>query len=771
MPEANINPIQSEAPPPITAKNVDLSNCDREQIHLVNAIQPHGVLLVLNESTLSIIQVSANTESFLGLSSEAMIGQTIDCLLDNENVAALRSQLATKNLADGFAHLLTVSCVHTNERFHLFGNRIDDLLLLEFERPNDTERFSDTNQFLRLNNTIQQLRGSTSLLQFIGVVVNQIRDWTGFERVMAYRFDTDGCGEVVAESKSPELEAYLGLHYPASDIPAPARRLFMLSPLRHLPNVDYLPVPLIPENPPLLNGRTVDLSYSFLRSVSVMYSGYLRNMGAKATMVLPLIKDGELWGLISCLHHSTPKYMPYESRIPVEFLAQIMSQMMNDREKMDYYGYRSQLDQTLHQLAAALERTKTFEQALVSGKVNLLTTIDAQGVALIINGKLTLLGKTPTEQQIGLLVVWLAQQDGLIFSTRRLPHDFPLAQTFKVIASGVLSIRFSLANSDGIIWFRPEAQQEVSWAGNPNKPVEVIEEGQEIRLFPRTSFALWKEYSSGQSRFWLTCELEYAKQLRQVISDIMVNRTSLLTQINAELERSNAELEAFAYVASHDLKEPLRGIHNFAELIKLENNVHSPEKRLRRIETILSLTNRMDSLLESLLKYSRIGLSELDLQSTHIGNLVSQSIDVLKQANPEMGVTFTIQPTLPVIDCDRMRVEIIFHNLILNAIKYNDKAEKTVEIGCNTSVNPVEFYVRDNGIGIPTHYQEHVFQLFRRLHGSDEFGGGNGTGLTTAQKAIKRHGGRIWMESSENVGTTFYFTLAPDLISKKEMIR
>ena len=219
------------------------------------------------------------------------------------------------------------------------------------------------------------------------------------------------------------------------------------------------------------------------------------------------------------------------------------------------------------------------------------------------------------------------------------------------------------------------------------------------------------------------------------------------------------------------MKEPLRGIHNFAELIKLENNVHSPEKRLRRIETILSLTNRMDSLLESLLKYSRIGLSELDLQSTHIGNLVSQSIDVLKQANPEMGVTFTIQPTLPVIDCDRMRVEIIFHNLILNAIKYNDKAEKTVEIGCNTSVNPVEFYVRDNGIGIPTNYQEHVFQLFRRLHGSDEFGGGNGTGLTTAQKAIKRHGGRIWMESSENVGTTFYFTLAPDLISKKEMIR
>ena len=756
----------------VTSHNVDLSNCDREQIHLINAIQPHGVLWVLEEATLKIVQASANSISFLGLPGAEVPGQTLDNLLTADAIQTLKAQLDSTELTLNFAYLLTSACISgSSQRFHVFGNRMDDLLILEFERAAAVGDFSDTDQFLKLSETIQQLRGSSSLLGFITVAVTQIRNFTGFERVMAYRFDTDGSGEVIAEAKSPELEAYLGLHYPASDIPLPARRLFALSALsalRHLPNVDYVPVPLLPEFARPDDKLPVDLSCTFLRSVSVMYSGYLQNMGVKATLVMPLMKEGKLWGLISCMHHSAPKYVPYERRIPVEFLGQIVSQMMNDRENLDHYTYRTRLDRTQRRLADALDRINNIQDALLSENTNLLSVLDAGGVALIIDGNLTLLGQTPAEHHVNLLVDWLAQQEELAFCTRNLSRLYPAAKVFSQDASGLLSVRWSKKTSDGIIWFRPEEQQEVHWAGNPNKPVEVSHEGNEDRLTPRGSFALWKETSQAQSRRWLDCELDYAKDLSQAVFTAIVERATVFAHQNTELERSNTELNAFAYAASHDLKEPLRGIHNFAELLKMEYEKVLPERGMQRIETILGLVKRMDNLLESLLRYSRIGLTDLDLQNNALGPIVAQTLEVFKLAYPEAGVTFTVQPDLPVLECDRMRVDIIFSNLILNACKYNDSTEKIVDIGCDVSVEPPVFFVRDNGIGIHPDFHDFVFQLFRRLNNRTEFVAGNGTGLTITQKAVKRHGGRIWLDSSPGLGSTFYFTLAPEQTVKKE---
>lgn len=747
----------------ITSENVDLSNCDREQIHLSNAIQPHGVLWVLDEVSMRIVQASANSTSFLGLTCTELIGKTLDSLLEIEAIDALTIQIANTELTLNFAYLLSSPCIpDSSQCFHVFGNRVDGLLLLEFERASVVGDFSDTDQFLRLSETIQQLRGSSSLLGFISVAVTQIRNFTGFERVMAYRFDTDGSGEVIAEARKPELEAYLGLHYPASDIPLPARRLFAMSALRHLPDVDYVPVPLISALKIPSDKVSVDLSYSFLRSVSVMYTSYLRNMGAKATLVMPLMKEGKLWGLVSCINHTRPKYVPYERRIPVEFLGQIVSQMMSDRENLDHYTYRDSLNQTQRQLVDAMDRLDNIQDALTLNEINLLSVIDAAGVALIINGHITLLGQTPVEEQVHLLVAWLAEQDELLISTRNLSRQISATPYFCPQVSGILSTRWTRRTSDGIIWFRPEEHQEVHWAGNPNKPVEISHNGAEVLLTPRASFALWKEVTHGQSRRWLDCELDYANELSQSIFTAIVERATLLAHHNAELERSNVELDAFAYAASHDLKEPLRGIHNFAELLKLENGNTLPVQGMQRIETILGLVKRMDKLLESLLRYSRIGLTDLDLQNNAIGSILEQTIEVFKQAYPKAGVMFTVQTELPILACDRMRVDIIFSNLIINAHKYNDKAEKTVEIGCDASIDPPIFYVRDNGIGIHADFHDLIFQLFRRLHNREQFGAGNGTGLTIVQKAVKRHGGRIWLDSSPGFGSTFYFTLAPE---------
>ncbi|WP_295392805.1 ATP-binding protein [uncultured Thiodictyon sp.] len=745
-------------PGEVTAQTLDLSNCDREPIHLVTTIQPHGALLVLAEPTLLAIQASANAAGFLDLPDAPVIGQTLDQLLGEADARTLRTRLDAADPTDALAHLLYLP----DRRLHLFGHRNDGLVLLELERGSDASERMRSEILFGLPDMVGQLQRTPSLNSLLAVLVERIRTLSGFERVMAYRFDQDGSGEVVAEVRAPQLDAYLGLHYPASDIPAPARRMFALSALRHLPDVDYVPVPLLPQSLPATGGQPVDLSYSFLRSVSVMYSDYLRNMGAKATLVMPLLKDGALWGLISCMQHSTPRYLTYEQRVPIELLTQVASQLMGHREDLDHAAYRARLDRVLHQLADAMAASEPYHAALVAGDTNLLAAIDADGAALIIDGKATLLGNTPSAGQVRLIADWLAQQDEVVFSTHHLAQAFPPAAAFSAEASGVLSIRLARADADLAIWFRPEALAQIHWAGDPNKPVEIDTQDREIRLRPRTSFAVWKETVRGQSRPWLDCERDYAKRLRQAIFDAMAERTRVLERMNAELERSNLDLDAFAYAASHDLREPLRGIHNFADLLKMEDAAHLSDRGRQRLATILRLTGRMDYLLESLLRYARVLRNAPELEACPIGALVAETAEIIQAIFSGEQIAIGIQPDLPAVACDRARVSVVFQNLIVNAIKYNDQAEKRIDIGCLADRTPPVFFVRDNGIGIAPAQRALIFALFRRLHGRDDYGGGAGVGLTIAQKVVKRHGGRIWVESVPGQGSTFYFTLAAD---------
>ena len=752
----------------VTVNTVDLSSCDREQVHLIGAIQPHGALLVLEEPSLKIVQASTNCARFLNTPCEELVGQSLELLLGADHTATVRNQLLSKKLNDGFAHLISLPLLEQQDGLvHITGNRVDGFLLLEFERSGTISLNPAYEYSANLQDMIQQLYTSSDLLSFMTKVVKQIRGLTDFERVMIYRFAKDGSGEVIAEAKEADLEAYLGLHYPASDVPQPARRLFALSPLRHLPDVDYVPVSLFPECSPLPEGRPVDLSYSFLRSVSVLHTTYLRNMGVKATLVMPLMKHGHLWGLVSCQHHSQPKYIKYEQRFPLELLSRIISLRIGDLENLDQYSYSSQLKQVNINLVNEMGQAQNCHDALFMGKTNLLNGIDANGTALIEDGKVTLLGVTPSEQQIGLLVEWLSLQETTILATNCLPHDCPAAEGFSDIASGLLAIRLSRSSLTWVLWFRPEVISETHWAGDPNKPVIIDADGQESRLQPRTSFALWKKIVRGQSQPWLDCEIEHASKLRQSLLDILFERTEQLLQINTELEFSNQALNSFVYASFHDLKEPLRGIHNYVELLKLENHESLSEQGLKRIETILYLTDRMHHFLDALLQYSHIANIDEERQPGSINSVLEEITDVLIKSNPNARVTVNIQPGMPDVPCNQTGVKVIFQNLITNALKYNRATEKVINIGCNLVNDVSVFFVQDNGIGISTEFHKYIFQPFKRLHGHKDFGGGSGLGLAITQKAIARQGGRIWVESTEGQGARFCFTLTPEPVEEK----
>ena len=244
------------------------------------------------------------------------------------------------------------------------------------------------------------------------------------------------------------------------------------------------------------------------------------------------------------------------------------------------------------------------------------------------------------------------------------------------------------------------------------------------------------------------------------------SQASLLNQ-SIELSRSNKELDDFAYIASHDLKEPLRGIHNYATFLLEDYRDRLDGTGKDRLETLTRLTARMEALINDLLHFSRVGRVELATVESDLNCVVSDVLDTLHISLEEHGVEVRIPRPLPTVICDETRVGELFRNLITNAAKYNDKPVRWIEIGVQERADQddgsgekgIVFYVRDNGIGIREKHFETIFRIFKRLHGRDKFGGGTGAGMSIVNKIVEGHNGRVWLESEEGEGTTFYFTL------------
>lgn len=749
----------------VTTQTVDLTNCDKEPIHIPGSIQPHGMLLVLKEPQLEIVQVSNNTFDFLGLHPQELLNKELKELLDPKQISSIKACIL-----EDFESLNPLRITINNQDnpliFDGIIHRLDGVLILELEPTQSKDVVSFFSFYHLVKGSIAKTQNGSTLDEMCQVIVKEVRKITGFDRVMVYQFDSEGAGRVIAEDTLENLSPYLGLHYPALDIPKQARQLFTLNLLRLIPDVNYQPAELFPTQNPV-NNRPLDLSLSVLRSVSLCHTEYLNNMGVTASMSISLIKDKHLWGLIACHHHSA-KYVTYEVRTACEFLGQVMSLELAGKEENENLDYKMKLKTIQSQLVESISEQENIMDGLVKEQSNLLNLCSAKGVAVCANGHLLLIGKTPEEPDVQDLIAWVEKkfnQD--IFYTDSLSKVYPAAEKFKNAASGLLALSISKVQKNYVLWFRPEVLQTVNWGGNPNKPVEVEQDGS-LRLSPRKSFAMWQETVRLKSLPWKQCEIDAVLELRSAIVGIVLRKADELARINIELARSNSELDAFAYIASHDLKEPLRGIHNYSSFLLEDYADVLNEDGVTKLQTLVRLTQRMEDLIESLLHFSRLGRVELVMQKTNLNQLVKSVIDVLSiSLLKETKVDIRIPRSLPVIRCDRVQVSEVFSNLIGNAIKYNNKTDKWVEIGFLDSaegrgeeeVSPIVFYVRDNGIGIREKHHEAIFRIFKRLHTPNKYGGGTGAGLTIAKKIVERHGGTIWVESTYGEGSTFYFTL------------
>ncbi|MEI6046118.1 MAG: ATP-binding protein [Chloroflexota bacterium] len=759
----------------VKSQELDLSSCDREPIHILGRIQPHGLLLVLQEPELTILQVSANSTHFTGFAPEALFNQTLSLILEPEQVEQLKAVIQHRKLEGNPYYISTFKLKGQHQLFDGIVHRFRGSLIFELEVVTPTENLASSNSYALVKTILSKLHEEFTIREFCQEITEQVREMTGFDRVMVYRFDEAFDGDVIAESKREELVPYLGMHYPASDIPPQARVLYTLNWIRLIADVNYQPVELLPALNPA-TGAILDMSFAVLRSISPIHIKYLQNMGVGATMSISLLKSGKLWGLVACHHESGAKYVPYEVRTACEFLSQVLSLQLSTREDKADYQYRAEIKSNLAQLVQTMSSEERFIDGLLKSEAHFLGLIKATGAAVCYEGEYLTLGKTPAPAELARLVEWLfKRQDRQSFISNTLPRLYPEAEKYKDLASGLIAIQISKTRPNYVLWFRPEVIQTVNWAGNPAKLVE-LDEGS-LELTPRKSFELWEEMVRFKALAWHPLEIEGALELREAILVQVLRQAEEMARLVQELKRSNTELDAFAYIASHDLKEPLRGIHNYSTFLLEDYQDKLDAEGAEQLKALTHLTERMEELIDSLLHFSRVGRFDLALNKINLDELVQKVLEILTPRLEQLGVEVRIPRSLPSLECDPTMVGEIFNNLITNAMKYNDKPQKWIEIGYLTpdeldlklSSQPektqvlahsaLTFYVRDNGIGIRANHYEVIFRIFKRLHAEDKYGGGTGSGLTFVKKIVERHKGQVWLESVYGEGSTFYFTL------------
>lgn len=500
-----------------TDEPIDLSNCEKEPIHIPGLIQPHGVLLAAaGDDDRTIVQCSRNTELLLGLPAEALLGRPLASVIGKELLNRIEDSIAkpagtdklhymdaTLDVPGGQAELFAIS--------HVSG----DMLIVEFEAPSP-ETLPLIDDFEWVQAFFTRIKRTHSRAGASQVAAELVKDILGYDRVMIYEFDAEWNGKVIAEAKNNDLESFLGHHYPASDIPRQARELYLRNWVRTIVDMDYTPVPILPVLQPL-TGQPLNLSLSVLRSVSPIHVEYMKNMGVGATMTISLIHGGELWGLITC-HHNSPRYVPHRLRNLCNFLGSFFSSELHQRQLLDDYQgelHHKSMAQRLSRIFSAPGTSEQLKDKLDAAEDDLLSILNASGAAVQYHGRLFLFGITPEPADIVKLANWLSRQaDDYVFSTNRLPSLYPPAASFKDKASGAGFLSLSSDYRDHIVWFRPEVLQTVTWAGDPAKAVIRSDDG--YRLSPRKSFEQWKQVVKDSSLPWEPKEIHALADLKSI---------------------------------------------------------------------------------------------------------------------------------------------------------------------------------------------------------------------------------------------------------------
>jgi chemotaxis family two-component system sensor kinase Cph1 len=742
----------------------DLTNCDRERIHVPGSIQPHGAMLVIEPKSLRIVQAGGDLKPLLGTSDP--LGRLASDILSAAACEKLHALRANEPIRP--QHLFTMerdetqadAVVHSSGKFWVL--EIDPRLENE---PEDS--------LALVQNMIRHVQRSETVEKSYQAIVDEVRAASGFDRVMLYRFLSDGTGSVEAEARAEDVESYLGLRYPASDIPSQARALYLRNWIRLIGDARYSPAPLVAL---ASDAQEIDLSHAALRSVSPIHLEYLANMGVVSSMSLSIIADEKLWGLIAC-HHRSPRFPPYRLRVAFELFAQMASFQIETKLEAQDLGSRLRQKSISENLIADLSSERELAEGLKRFRSKLLEYIPASGVGLWLDGQFSGLGSTPKDREVALLVRWLNEtmSDG-VFHTDQLCGHYPPARLFAGSASGILALSVSRTPRDYVIWFRPEVVQTVTWAGNPDK--SAFDDG--TRISPRKSFAQWKQDIRFRSEPWSGLDRKTALSLRLSLLEVVLQHTD---QLARERERARvqqaalmAELDKrilqWEFVAEELKRESDRRAVVEAELSKvLRRTVLEQEAERQRIARELHdslgqylTVMRMD--LESIGRDAQASVAirqrveKLKSLTTDVGQEVNQlAWEIRPTALDDLGLQTAIQQFLEEWE-ERSSLKFELH-LALNDRRLPAPIETALYRALQEAVRNVVKHAEATQIGVILEANSNEVRLIVEDDGKGFLWDGEGVaqppdrlGLLGMRERLALVGGSLEVETSPGAGTT-----------------
>ena len=734
----------SEGPSSLYPQEVSLTNCDKEPIHILGKIQSHGYLLACDPETYKVTYCSENIDQLFDKSVEMILGTQITDLFTTGISDVLKtvdtSQKASPVQLEikGDSYLLIA---HINE-----GNLVVELE--PFENPSDPFKYQD-----QLSEVVTRLNSVTDEQKMCDITAELIKDFFDYDRVMIYRFDENWDGVVVSEAREAHLESWLGLRYPASDIPQQARKLFLRQGVRIIADVNSEPVSI-----QALSGderdNPIDLSISETRASSSIHIEYLENMKVGATLTAAIISKDTLWGLIAC-HHYSPKLVNFYQRQSCKFLTQVFSSQLVLSKANVLLQKVNKAAVLRSRLLEKISKDWNIHKGLTKGQDTMLDITDASGAAVILDDRIATVGRVPSEEEVFNLIERLKQDEEDLVVTANLCASHDLSASLNSYASGVLCVFLSATKKNALIWFKPEKIETVTWAGNPDKPVSL---DKDQRISPRKSFDKWSVEQSGKSEPWYDYEIAAAKALKENIAEIILEKYEEVKELNKLLRNAYEDLETFSYSVAHDLRAPLRGIDGFAQILKEDYFEQLDDFGKASIETIINSSVKMNQLIDDILEFSKVSQSEVRKDNFSMVDSVKETLEFLQVEQNFPKTKISIDASMPTAYGDRKMVLQVVQNLLTNALKYSQNEEEPhVEIGYQVIEDKNFFFVKDNGIGFDQKHERRIFHLFNRLVGEEYQG--SGIGLTISQRIVKKHNGEIKVVSEAGKGSTFLFNL------------
>lgn len=740
---------------------VTLTNCEHEPIHIPGSIQPYGFLLGITPDW-KIDFCTANISEFMDLVYDQLLGEKFETIFGTS---------AQKELYD-YIHDNKVQLVFPLEiklidhYFQVTIHKSNGIYVLEAE-PQSTGKEQLASMYAQTLQFVSNMNNTSTLKELCALVAEGTREITGYDRVMIYRFDADYNGEIYAENCREDLEPFLGLHYPHTDIPIQARELYMKNQMRLIVDIGYEPVPIFTIDDK--ENKNLDLSLSILRSTSPIHVEYLKNMGVGATLTISLIHHDRLWGLIAC-HHYSPKNISPEIRLAAKLQGQFITSQIDLRQSNDEYEVARKTTRAL-EILTTLNLPLVYESfKIVCENPELLKLCNAAGVSICIGDKTYKCGLTPSDEKIKKIISRMHfYHYGKIFSTNKLKDFVPDLEGYEDV-SGI--IYHSLGNGNNIIWYRPETVAEISWGGDPEKAIIIDNKG----LHPRNSFDLWKQIIKHQSSVWLQPEINaaasYAHALHnQIIMLLLSEEEEKYRNLSEVLKETNSELENINWISTHDLQEPLRKIQFITSKVLSDINDVPSVSIIDSLQRVTKSANRMQTLLVDILKYTRIKHSKESVQKVNLNFIMEQTLEEMKEIVQESKVIVECE-SLPEVFAVPFLMKQLFSNILHNSLKYASlerspviKITASQEPEINSYSNKVHCHwvsFSDNGIGFEQEYAESIFKIFTRLHSQEKYNG-SGVGLALCKKIMQTSNGNIRAIGKLGLGTEIilYFPCDP----------